>query len=60
MKYIAFWEFDPEDFDKVIEKFTQIRAEREKGTEKYPKSLSEAFTMIGKSKGFIKKVSRST
>ena len=52
VKYIAFWEFDPDDFEKVTEKFLQIRAERGKENEKYPKSLSAAYTMIGKPKGF--------
>lgn len=52
MKYIAFWEFNPEDFEKVIEKFMQIRAERNTGAKKYPKSLSAAFTMVGEPKGF--------
>ncbi len=35
MKYIAFWEYKPEDIDKVIEIYSQIQKEREK----IPRSL---------------------
>ncbi|MFX0201505.1 MAG: DUF3303 domain-containing protein [Candidatus Hodarchaeota archaeon] len=52
MKYIAFFELDPEDFEKVIEKYRQGLAEIEKGTEKYPKPLSEPYGMGGEFKGF--------
>lgn len=52
MKYIAFWEFNREDFEKVIEKFMQIHVERKLRAEKYPKSLSAAYTMVGEPKGF--------
>ena len=52
MKYIAFFELDPEDFDKVIEKYRQVLAETEKGTEKYPKALSKPYGMGGEFKGF--------
>lgn len=53
MKYIAFWEFNPEDMDKVIEKNSQVLAEREKEPEKYPKTLSESYSIGGEYKGFI-------
>lgn len=52
VKYIAFFELDPEDFEKVIEKYRQGLAEIEKGTEKYPKPLSEPYGMGGEFKGF--------
>lgn len=29
MKHVAFWEFEPKDFDKVIEKVAKVNAERE-------------------------------
>ena len=45
MKFIGFWEFKPEDFDKVIEKSEEAMAEREKGTEKFPKFLFPAHGM---------------
>lgn len=53
VKYIAFWELDLEDMDKVIEKDKQVNAEREKGTEKFPKTLSDSYSIGGESKGFI-------
>ncbi|MCP8305079.1 MAG: hypothetical protein H3Z50_06420 [archaeon] len=52
MKFIAFWEFKPEDFDKVIEKYKQAMAEREKGSEKFPKFLFPPHSMGGEWKGF--------
>ena len=47
MKFIAFCEYDPKDFDKVIEKFRQAMAEREKGTGKFPKQLFPAHSFGG-------------
>lgn len=52
MKYVAFWEFCPEDIDKVIEKSKQATAEREKGSEKFPKILLPAHSLGGEFKGF--------
>ena len=52
MKFIAFWEFKPEDMDKVIEKYKQAMAEREKGSEKFPKILFPPHSMGGEWKGF--------
>lgn len=51
LKYILFWEFCPEDFDKVIEKFKQAMAEREKGTEKFPKILFPPHSLGGEWNG---------
>ena len=52
MKYIAFWEYKPEDFDKVIEKYRQITKEREKTPEKYTKQLFPPHGMGGEHRGF--------
>ena len=52
MKYIAFWEHCPEDFDKVIERSKQHREDVEKHPEKYPKTLFPSHTMGGEPKGF--------
>jgi len=52
VKYIAFVEYDPEDFDKVIEKFRQAMAEREKGTGKFPKQIFPAHHLGGQHKAF--------
>ncbi len=50
VKYIAFWEHCPEDFDKVIERRKQLKEDVD--TEKYPKTLFPAHTMGGEAKGF--------
>jgi len=52
MNYIAFLEFKPEDLDKIIEKFKYAMAEREKGTEKFPKFLFPTRGMGDGWKGF--------
>jgi hypothetical protein len=50
--YIGFWEFRPEDFDTVIEKTKHVWAEREKGSEKFPKTLFPPHSMGGEWNGF--------
>jgi len=52
MNYIGFWEYSPEDFDKVIELFRQATVEREKGTGKFPKILFPSHGIGGEHKGF--------
>lgn len=52
MNYIAFWEFKPEDLDKVIKKYKYAMAEREKGTGKFPKFLFPSHSIDGEYKGF--------
>lgn len=52
MDYIGFWEFRFEDFDKVIKKTKYVWAEREKGSEKFPKVLFPPHGMGGELKGF--------
>jgi hypothetical protein len=52
VKYIAFWEHCPEDFDKVIERRKQLREDVEKHPEKYTKTLFPSHTMGGEAKGF--------
>ena len=50
-KYIVFWEYDPDDVDKVREKSVKAQAEREKAPEKYAKYLFPPHHM-GYCKGF--------
>ncbi len=52
MKYIAFWEFNPEDMDTVLKKWMDFRAKSEKSPDDYPKSFSDSFSMAGQFKGF--------
>ena len=51
MKYIVFWEYRPEDFDKVIERFIAYAKEVEKHPDKYPKVLFPTHSMAGETKG---------
>jgi hypothetical protein len=52
LKFIGFWEYALEDTDKVLEKFMKMTAEREKGSEKYPKLIFGPYHIGGESKGF--------
>ena len=52
MKYIAFWEYCPEDMDKVIEKNRKVIAERQQFPDKYPKLVFGPYGMGGEPKGF--------
>ena len=52
MKYIVFFEFCPEDFNKVIEKFLEFAEDSEKHPEKYPEILFPSHSMAGETKGF--------
>lgn len=49
MKYILYWEIDPHRFDKAIEKLGKVIPD-ESG--KYPKKLSESYSLGGRFKGF--------
>ena len=51
MKYIGFWEFCPEDMDKVTAKYLKFKEEREKNPENFTKVLFPAHSM-GHCKGF--------
>ena len=58
MKFVAFWEYYPADFEKLMEKNERIRKDRLQHPDKYPQNLrlqdmtGTAFGMIGLSKGF--------
>ena len=52
MKYIVFWEFCPEDFDKVLERYQAFFADGEKHPGKYPKTIFSSHSMAGETKGF--------
>ena len=49
MKYILNWEIDPDRFDEAIAKLKKIIPD-ESG--KYPKKLSESFSLGGEFRGF--------
>lgn len=49
MKYILYWEIDPVRFDAAIEKLRRVVPD-ESG--RYPKKLSESFSIGGQFKGF--------
>jgi hypothetical protein len=52
MKHIAFWEFKPEDLDKVMELNRQHEENRKKFPDKYSKVLFPSHGMSGETKGF--------
>jgi hypothetical protein len=58
MKFVAFWEYYPEDFEKLMKKNEKIRQDRLQHPDKYPTNLclldktGVAFGLIGLSKGF--------
>ena len=52
MKYITFFEYCPEDFDKVVETYQAFGKDREKHPEKYPEVIFPSHGMAGRSKGF--------
>lgn len=49
MKYILYWEIDPNRFDKAIEKLSKVVPD-ESG--KFPKKLSESYSLGGGFNGF--------
>ena len=52
MKYIMFWEFCPENLDKVIKKSLKRTQNVEKNPEKYAKTLYPSHSLGGQTKGF--------
>jgi hypothetical protein len=49
LKYILYWEIDPNRFDEAIEKLSRVVPD-ESG--KFPKKLSESYSLGGRFKGF--------
>jgi len=49
LKYVLYWEIDPNRFDDAIEKLSKVVPD-ESG--KFPKKLSESFSLGGQFKGF--------
>lgn len=52
MKYIMYWEYDPENHDKVIEKLKKFREAIKKNPDKFPKFISKNYASIDGPKGF--------
>lgn len=52
MLFIGFFEYNANDADKVIAKFTQIMAERKTETEKFGKLIFGPYHFAGEDKGF--------
>ena len=50
MKYMMFWEFCPEDLDKIIPLFQKM--EEIRGTKGYPKAIMPVHTFVGQTSGF--------
>ena len=52
MKYIVFWEFCPEDLDKVMQKSVKAQKEAVENPDKYSKYLLPPHSIGAQSKGF--------
>ena len=52
MKYLVFWEFNSEDFDKVIQKSVKAQKESVENPDKYVKYLLPPHSIGGQNKGF--------
>jgi hypothetical protein len=50
MKYICYFEFDPEDLDKIIPLYDKMRELR--GKPEYPKGLTPTYGFGGQTSGF--------
>lgn len=52
MEYIGFWEYDPEDLDKVRARWLKFGEVRDKNPSLFPKSKSKAYALFEGSAGF--------
>ena len=52
MDFIGYFEYKPEDFDKIIKLFRKAMEAREKDKEKFPKMVYGPVGMAGGWKGF--------
>jgi hypothetical protein len=52
MKYLAFWEYDPEDLEKARVKWMKFGEVAEKKPELFPKSISKSYAMFEGHSGF--------
>ena len=52
MKYLVFWEFCPEDLDRVIEKSVKHAEVTKKNPGKYPEYILPPHSISGQMKGF--------
>jgi hypothetical protein len=53
MNVIAFFEYEPEDFEKAAKKFGEAMADRQKGSKKFPKQIFPTTALGGEYKGFV-------
>ena len=52
MKYIVFWEFCPDDWEKIIPKFQEYTKDHEENPGKYQEYLVGGHAFAGQTKGF--------
>jgi hypothetical protein len=50
LKFMAFYEYEPEDIDKVLEKGVEAAAIRQRDPERFPTVLFD-FNIVGETKG---------
>jgi hypothetical protein len=52
MLFMGFWWYSPEETEAYLAKFSQMKEEREKGTERSPKLVFGPYHFAGQCKGF--------
>ena len=52
MKYIVFWEFSPDDWEKIVPKFQEYMKDHEENPGKYQEYLLGGHAFAGQTKGF--------
>ncbi len=52
MKYVVFWEFNPDDWDKIIEILPEYAKDTEENPGKYHEYLLAGHLFAGQTKGF--------
>jgi len=52
MKYVGFWDFDPEALDEIVRKSRLSSEERGRSPGKYPEILLGPFVIDGERRGF--------
>jgi len=51
MRFIVFWEYNPDDLEKVIKRLKEFEKEIKKNPKKYPKIVFGPYLFGGESKG---------
>lgn len=53
MKYIAYFEFSPADYEEIKKRDMKVFAEYQKGSKKFPRAVFGPYAFIGEPRGFL-------